>query len=624
MSHITEKPAVPVKTIEQPGIPRTNALNEKALSDQLLAAMSSDRISAGGNSRDLLHAVAGGGDRPDANIQSETPAELRNKRVVGELRSQLENKYKESNDPKVKSALEYFSQPNRERGNLTPLDEIASMYSLLENADEQVVTEHASRVTEFAFNQQLDNPEEYVSHGFDHTLNVLTHYREIIANNPQYIDTIAKKYDISQSEARFLADMVAVYHDFGYPAAGAKQLGKAVHALEGAVIAAREDFVGLLQNPSIHIRHDFRDAVLYHGADKVEATYERKVQTKQGEILMNRGQTIRLVTQLEENQADLEDVRVEVEDSDAKDRIMKLANERKLPINADNIRVREGSSGLGGRKVDLEQKGDAALGIEYKEVEVDQDPLLAMIRIADNMDMLAERFSPAQREPAFQEIYHHLGDKREPQCQAYYEIQGLAKQAQKDGQEAGTTSLPDRAAIEAKLKAVASLDPNEIKLFCDSFFAEQTSGKPKTFNDLEKAWKMHVAESILNQEKYRDMDVQTREKVLAMANKQTGESFRHFGGCEAVTGIQLVDGKIIVDVDAKKYDDLSQTYADEKSSNGSEIQVPVADYQIWRMWSALQCVKVQAGSEKGIPIFVRKIQDGNSEKPVVWLNPETR
>jgi len=64
------------------------------------------------------------------------------------------------------------------------------------------------------------------------------------------------------------------------------------------------------------------------------------------------------------------------------------------------------------------------LGLEYRLADLRKDPLPSAIRLADNMDIMANRLSVIQREPAFLDIVRILGDGK-PVSQLLSQLESL-------------------------------------------------------------------------------------------------------------------------------------------------------------------------------------------------------
>jgi hypothetical protein len=71
------------------------------------------------------------------------------------------------------------------------------------------------------FNQCLDNPLQYCSHGFDHSILVDAYVQNIIKGTPQVITETIEKYKLTdtneimaEDQANLLLRLTAVFHDF--------------------------------------------------------------------------------------------------------------------------------------------------------------------------------------------------------------------------------------------------------------------------------------------------------------------------------------------------------------------------------------------------------------------------
>ena len=114
-----------------------------------------------------------------------------------------------------------------------------------------VQTKLIEHMKKYALQQQIDNPEQYVSHGFDHTLRVKAKMEMVMEMNPKIVDAIMQKYNLPPEKARMLAQVLAVYHDFGYAyvpnGPDRKPLRKALHAVTGAEIASDPELQSILR-----------------------------------------------------------------------------------------------------------------------------------------------------------------------------------------------------------------------------------------------------------------------------------------------------------------------------------------------------------------------------------------
>jgi HD superfamily phosphodiesterase len=76
------------------------------------------------------------------------------------------------------------------------------------------------------FYQTLDNPLQFCSHGFDHSI-LVDEYVKNISEGTDVVNKTMKKYGISKDAATTLLRLTAVFHDFGYPRVG--NLDKSTH-----------------------------------------------------------------------------------------------------------------------------------------------------------------------------------------------------------------------------------------------------------------------------------------------------------------------------------------------------------------------------------------------------------
>ncbi len=316
--------------------------------------------------------------------------------------------HNKKSEERILSIKDFFERQDKGVGGRkeTPIGRLAVMYeSLGEQGLSDAAEKHMSEVIRLAFDQHLDNPEQYVSHGFDHTLNVMDYTRSICENNPNIIAATMEKYGVSEGLAKFILENVALFHDFGYPETEVLGLKKAAHAMQGAEVLmgknVQESFEGILRsatNPKQVIK-EILESVLYHSADKVEVdNYPAKIITNAGEYLVG----------------DINDVKTVLETLQYKGFAVKTIKTTKLEelknILKENYSVEQADEPFKGRSVDLKKAKDKILGIEYAEIDILKNPLRGIIRVADNMDMQVNRLSELQRNPIFRKVYHDLGE----------------------------------------------------------------------------------------------------------------------------------------------------------------------------------------------------------------------
>ena len=474
-------------------------------------------------------------------------------------------------------------------------------------------------VYSLAMQQHIDNPEQYVSHGFDHTVNVLEQASKMLNDNPQMIDKVASDYGVSKDEAKFLLKSVALFHDFGYPMIGEKD--KAAHGIAGANLINSEAVSGAIKNV-VKSNQDnpekqkaminaLRDAVLFHSADKIEKHYGAKIETTLGSFLVdvdgNMETFAEVMSRFDKDTGDAA-ITVKVADGVSADQIKNKVRElrdlqaRNLGVDPEEynqkegevkVEVVEGKKGFGGRRADLEKKGDEKLGLEYQAIDMFKDPMQAIIRLSDNMDMQQSRFSDLQRTPAFQEVIGRLGDSTSQHYQKSQEI-FEASNAAKDAVKALEKQISSNAALKN--------DPEFSGRYKAAKEAEANAKKA------EKEYVNNVTEDVI---KTLGVDDKTAASLRKIGAYQNNISFRHFGGCKAIKDVGIKNGVLTVTVNRAEFEQLNKTKVTEKNNAGQKVSVGVGEYQIWRTKEAFS--SIGAGTDKrGIPKSIEtRILDEN-------------
>ena len=466
--------------------------------------------------------------------------------------AKLKEKPEFAADEKIDKTRKYFLSVDENTG-LTPLERVAQMYDLLDpptdpeqrKVFDQALEVHIRKLTEWAFDQHYQNPEQYVSHGFDHSINVANFSAQTLENLPEIVGRISEEYGISERAAKFIVQDLAFLHDIGYPLL-ADGSSKSIHSAAGVGLVMDKDFhnaVTTLVRPSKeHLMLDFEGAILFHNADVIERAYSAKIITTRGEFVAlsdvdSIGAVISYFSEpamprLEKNAPS--DMKILVKSEEKAEEVRNLlqkalashgVQESQLPsIVVDNSG--EGNDGFWGRKIDLEP-GDKKIGLEYKPADTLHYSLLAVLRIADGVDMTPQRFSVIQRLPAFKEIYKAFGDGVSPESQLLKLIEDskqinlvltqslmrYLRHVQSEESSAGQTQIHDE--FEKTLKiALAQDDPDASKKL------------------LEKGFKTMVIDRILSG--HADLDQEQVGELRKIGLSQTTESFRHFAGCESM------------------------------------------------------------------------------------------
>ena len=446
--------------------------------------------------------------------------------------------------------------------NIDTQKKIDRIFEGLEGVPAETQTELREYIEELALAQHEKNPEQYVSHGFDHSLSVMGHTENAMESDPEIVQTMMSKYGITEVESKFMMRMVAVFHDFGYPDVG--DLGKALHGVTGALIAAKPKFIKMMEeilvkNPADKAKfeilmQDFQDAILYHSADKVEIHRDTKIKLKRGEFIINSENIIEIVRELKRNKDFPTDV-IEIHCSESN-----IAKMQKLLVeeghSLDNIKfvpVEEGAK-FKGRRVDLAKKNDKLLGIEFKEASLQNDPLNYMIRVADNVDMVKDRVSPFQATEIFKQIYRDFGPGTDT---------GLV-----------LVELEDCKDLKALLK---------IKTIREKL-AEYGVNTNQDAKGIIKDFKRAMIQKRINDPKYASEVEQYRDKIPKIGMMTNSQSVRHFGGCESVVDVRLKGAVLTVQVDLETYNELNKIKVIEEALDAdgvtNKVRVGVGDYQI--------------------------------------------
>ena len=182
--------------------------------------------------------------------------------------------------------------------------------------DEQsLLIGHLNFVLKRAIDQDLNSPENYVSHGFNHTLNVVGYVDAIIVAHPEVLEKVKTEYELDSLKAKFLLENVALFHDFGYPEAELQHMPKVAHSMTGADVinhgwteVAGEKvpikqvlarIFGQDDNINKKAADGVRNAVLMHNADKFDQNYSVKLITDQGDFLVDGDDLYRACDKLE-------------------------------------------------------------------------------------------------------------------------------------------------------------------------------------------------------------------------------------------------------------------------------------------------------------------------------------
>ena len=573
------------------------------------------------------------------STQTEEVANVERLNRVAELKGfavgTVENYYRELSSnkdiglSKLKKTKDFFTKQDTLQRVLNVYNELLPSSGQIADEDLAMLKGHLSFVLKRGFDQHVDNPGKYVSHGFNHTLNVVGYADSIMTTFPEIVTKVEEKYSLSEQRAKFLLRNVALFHDFGYPISELRQLKKENHSVTGAGVLnnSQTEVVGKkmsVRNLLVNIFNedaakDLIDSVAKHNADKVENFYPMKIDIgdasflslgedteevyKAGKELGGTG--IKRIFVCFDNPVEGKNFAV-----DFAARFMRTAfNQGDSSVDLPEIVVESGK-GYKGRSFGKNN----VLGLEYSEVTLMDDPLSAVIRLADNMDIAASRFSDLQREPLFQAYYTELGKPDSYFYKNNQNIEVVLKQV-KTG-ERTFDDLRKTVVSNMTLESVRQSEKNLInremsKKEVEKVITDQWSNFYNKWMEILKdadvdgcvtCWREFVVDQIALRPEFEQIDDETKLEIKEAAVKMNSKEFRHFGGCKAVRKVGISKRGIEVSVDKELYDELNKTIVRDEVKVGdgqiSFIDIPVGEYQIRRMWDALESIRYGSGTSR--------------------------
>ena len=220
---------------------------------------------------------------------------------------------------------------------------------------------------------------------------------------------------------------------------------------------------------------------------------------------------------------------------------------------------------------------------------------LNMIRLVDNMDMRQTRLTPTQNEPAFREVYTRLGDHQE-MSRLSIQLESLENQTKRDRK----TIEEETNRVTTEFLATPSTDSLERQV---KEALQRTSpdarANPKAMRTLLNR---ALLDAIFQQAEMQALPQKTKEDVRFIGMQQSSYDFRHFGGTEAVTDVQLkaiphLDPEkgsipcVVITVNRGHFEKLNHVQVSEEG-----INVGIGEYQIWRASDAYK--SIQLGNTK--------------------------
>jgi hypothetical protein len=503
--------------------------------------------------------------------------------------------------------------------------------------EQSLLIEHLDFILRKGMDQDLNNPENYVSHGFKHTLNVVEYIDQIIAIHPEIIKNLEEKYGISSQQARFLMENVGLFHDFGYPESESKHLSKVNHSKTGADVINNEyteingrkilikDVLVSIFNNNREIVRDLRNAVLMHNADKNDHNYAVKIITDQGEFLTEENYLLMACGRF-----DVQYIYVSLEDKErAEEMVEELKNSLTEFYGSKIPEIKIVDEKYPGRKLD---KSDY-LGLEFFKVSLTEEPLLAAIRLADNMDMAYSRLSSLQKEKLFRDYYYALGDENN----LFYESNRNVEEVFEMANKAEESDLKNKALeylrteiargmttwqiyYEQKMGIITEeMGEEEIEERIHQLMTTYEAKIPKqsTAKDTISYWRNFMIDKIASP----TIDPIIKFQIKEAAKKVSSLDSPHFFGCEPIIKVEITEKGIEITVDKEKYDRLNKIIITQKLKSNNQIsliKIPAGEYQIRRLYEACKNIKLRPGDIE-IPIYI--IEDGKNYHNVVKYSP---
>ena len=500
-----------------------------------------------------------------------------------------------------------------------------SINDYLENIGVEPKSGLWKKLSEFAFYQTLDNPPQYNSHGFDHSINVTSYVEMIYKQVPEFVDKVKNSYWLNEKASQFVLKMTGILHDFWYPETENIKAPKSLHGALGAILFEKNimpEFKIQIKSMEPNITEenltqlckDMYNAVFFHSADKVEVTYNGKMIYKDMEFLFEDAESVNSILDalnqswMFTDQIDKGEITFEI-NSKNPELVEKIKKEYGEKTKGNKDKVIAQDKAFKGRKVGNDIPW---VGIEFQTSSIDS-PLSSIIRIADNLDIAYSRLSPLQKDPWFRDIIHSFG----PEC-TWWKLMELMEKYDdvvkdlKKGKENVTQSNVDEALnkIQEFIK-----DNPKIKIFINGIETEVAL----TESNIIDWWKP-------NTYNYKDFIIKkiwvTDVTVKTIWMKQNSISVRHSWWLEPIHKLSDVkikyieeswDYVITVNVDKAKFDKLNETTVMEEGldANGNKIYIEVGiwEYHIRRLYEATRSIdlsgkkcKIQVIGDDGKPI----------------------
>ncbi len=525
---------------------------------------------------------------------------------------------------RLKATEAYFNQEK--------IGEIIALYQeqykqqeSLSEQEKRAIEAHFRLVLERGFLQKYYNQEQDVSHGFNHSLDVMEISNNIIEVQDQLRGDIQERYGLKDEESvSFVIKNVALFHDFGYPDCCRRQLHKNSHALYSSDIVnimsvaiegepegeiSFKDLLGKFvyeendeqkSEKLEKLYKDFFEAVFYHNADRIDdIVFVGKIKTNRGEFLVQKNDLPRLREEL--NQCERETIIYGLEMNEG----LKDDEEIMAIIDKMEAEVKWTEKNFRGRQIDFAKKKDRLFGIEHTKFAAEKNPLALIIHWADNLDISKSRLTDLQQHEVFRDFYWALGAGKENSEYSRFEYGIEQAKNEKESAEKVVVALiyfamRDLSEGENRENSEgADFDYERIK---EPYVKELLPELKKlTVREIRNYWKNWVFERLIEKNNYQDLDEVKMREIKYFCEQQKFNDFRHFGGYEAINGVELKEEGVYIEIDVEKMQVLNKTVAVEslydKYGNCDTEKVVVGMYQVWRLKKALPELQIYINGE---------------------------
>lgn len=609
------------------------------------------------------------------------PKKIKQKIKNWEPLAQKEIQIQQAYDIRFKMAIEYmsasgtmvkFRDSNGERKN-TNINEYGKnllSQDIYASPEWQIFF---NKIKKYMFYQTLDNPLQFCSHGFDHSI-LVDEYVKNIAKDTDVVNKTMEKYNISQDAATVLLRLTAVFHDFGYPNVG--DLDKSTHGPFGWLLFKNEisqEFESLFSkqfwvdhSKVAELTKDMTDAIFFHSADKVEQWYLNKIKFTKGEFLI--GEKVagkEMGGDIEKETNILSDVINIMKSWDNLTVYYRKWN-RSGQANAYGFKQQLMDLGIEWNRIQVKEdigetnydaiygteiyqwrksKSITDFGIEFKPIDLYTNPLSGVVRLADNFDMSLNRLTELQKWPIFMGVMYNFGMIDTSPNASSTIFQRIEK-------------IVDMEVSPEKTQKIEMLKQQIIDNSINLSIQDTQAGNIKerrtikidesTMNKIFKAdwsldmneYKLWVVEQLAIIHNITDAATIQGTKNIALEKKSWSYSFRHFAWLTPIQDVTLMKKneqvyndntttwenkettviKVIVNENVYDNSELANQSVEEKIKDpqtGSEeyVKIRLSDYHIWRLYDASARVTV-GGSLLQVEIY-------NEVGQMIWKTNRT-